>query len=100
MAAQTPEETATRRLSWIRRPRPHCRHLLTLHDAQSQTREVLQRSGQVGSDPQDAGRTWPQLGTDEYPWYRKSQVFSPEKFGDWNELMPRIGERLAAFALR
>jgi hypothetical protein len=27
-------------------------------------------------------------------------VFSPEKFGDWNELMPRIGERLAAFALR
>ncbi|HEY0283401.1 MAG TPA: flagellar protein FlbA, partial [Rhizomicrobium sp.] len=45
-----------------------------------------------------AGRTWPQLGTDEYPWYRKSHVFSPEKFGDWNELMPRIGERLAAFA--
>ena len=24
-----------------------------------------------------AGRTWPQLGTDEYPWYRKTQVFSP-----------------------
>jgi hypothetical protein len=47
-----------------------------------------------------AGRTWPQLGTDEYPWYRKSHVFSPEKFGDWNELMPRIGERLAAFASR
>jgi hypothetical protein len=47
-----------------------------------------------------AGRTWPQLGTDEYPWYRKSHVFSPEKFGDWNELIPRIGERLAAFASR
>ena len=47
-----------------------------------------------------AGRTWPQLGTDEYPWYRKSHVFSPEKFGDWNKLMPRVAERLAEFALR
>jgi hypothetical protein len=45
-----------------------------------------------------AGRTWPQLGTDEYPWYRKSHVFSPEKFGDWGELMPQVAERLAAFA--
>ena len=45
-----------------------------------------------------AGRTWPQLGTDEYPWYRKTRVFSPEKFGDWNALIPRIGEALAEFA--
>ena len=30
-----------------------------------------------------AGRTWPQLGTDEYPWYAKTRVLSPEKFGDW-----------------
>jgi tetratricopeptide (TPR) repeat protein len=45
-----------------------------------------------------AGRTWPQLGTDEYPWYRKSKVFSPEKFGDWNDLIPRVGEALAEFA--
>jgi tetratricopeptide (TPR) repeat protein len=45
-----------------------------------------------------AGRTWPQLGTDEYPWYRKSTVFSPVKFGDWNELIPRVGEALAEFA--
>jgi len=43
-----------------------------------------------------AGRTWPQLGTDEYPWYRKTKVFSPAKFGDWNELIPRVGEALAA----
>ena len=43
-----------------------------------------------------AGRTWPQLGTDEYPWYRKTNVFSPAKFGDWNELIPRVGEALAA----
>ena len=45
-----------------------------------------------------AGRTWPQLGTDEFPWYRKTRVLSPDKFGDWNELMPRVAEHLAAFA--
>lgn len=45
-----------------------------------------------------AGRTWPQLGTDEYPWYRKSKVFSPIKFGDWDEVIPRVGEALAEFA--
>ena len=45
-----------------------------------------------------AGRTWPQLGTDEYPWYAKSRVMSPEKFGDWASLMPDVSARLAAFA--
>jgi len=45
-----------------------------------------------------AGRTWPQLGTDEYPWYRKTTVFSPEKFGAWEDLIPRVGEALAEFA--
>jgi hypothetical protein len=44
-----------------------------------------------------AGRTWPQLGTDEFPWYRKSRVFSPEKFADWTQLMPQVGSALAAF---
>jgi tetratricopeptide (TPR) repeat protein len=44
-----------------------------------------------------AGRTWPQLGTDEYPWYRASRVFSPESFGDWTALIPRVGEALTAF---
>jgi len=47
-----------------------------------------------------AGRTWPQLGTDEYPWYRKSHVYSPAKFGDWNELMPKVALELTAFARR
>jgi tetratricopeptide (TPR) repeat protein/ADP-heptose:LPS heptosyltransferase len=42
-----------------------------------------------------AGRTWPQLGTDEYPWYRKTHVFSPEKFGDWTALMPEVAAALA-----
>ena len=44
-----------------------------------------------------AGRTWPQLGTDSYPWYRASRVFAPGNFGDWNALMPQIGAALAQF---
>jgi len=45
-----------------------------------------------------AGRTWPQLGTDEYPWYAKTRVFSPKRFGDWAELMPAVGAELEKFA--
>ena len=44
-----------------------------------------------------AGRTWPQLGTDKYPWYARSRVFAPENFGDWNALMPQVGAALSAF---
>jgi hypothetical protein len=43
---------------------------------------------------------WPQLGPDEYPWYRKSQVYSPKEFGDWNALMPEVASELAAFVAR
>jgi hypothetical protein len=45
-----------------------------------------------------AGRTWPQLGTGEYPWYADTCVLSPENFGDWASLMPRVSAKLAAFA--
>ncbi len=41
-----------------------------------------------------AGRTWPQLGTGYFPWYRESRVFCPEKFGDWNTVIPRVAEAL------
>lgn len=47
-----------------------------------------------------AGRTWPQLGTDHYPWYRAAPVFSPENFGDWTSLMPKVSEKLARYAKR
>jgi Flp pilus assembly protein TadD len=47
-----------------------------------------------------AGRTWPQLGTDRFPWYAKTRVFSPEKFGDWKTLMPQLAGELEAFARR
>ena len=59
-------------------------------------------AGAVGTETWfiTAGRTWPQLGTDEYPWYRAGYVFSPEKFGDWNSLMPRVAQSLGEFAER
>lgn len=44
-----------------------------------------------------AGRTWPQLGTARYPWYANTRVLSPEKFGDWDRLMPDVAAKLAAF---
>ena len=45
-----------------------------------------------------AGRTWPQMGTAEYPWYAKTRVFWPEKFGDWNALMPEVSDELEVWA--
>jgi tetratricopeptide (TPR) repeat protein len=45
-----------------------------------------------------AGRTWPQLGTEEYPWYAKTRVLSPKKFADWNTLMPDVADELEVFA--
>lgn len=46
-----------------------------------------------------AGRVWPQLGTDRYPWYARTRVFRPERFADWNEAMAKaaaaLKERLA-----
>ncbi len=45
-----------------------------------------------------AGRVWPQLGTEEYPWYASSRVFFPSKFGEWSEVMPQVANALQAFA--
>lgn len=45
-----------------------------------------------------AGRTWPQLGTDHFPWYRAAPVFSPEKFADWPALLAQVGDELHRFA--
>jgi tetratricopeptide (TPR) repeat protein len=44
------------------------------------------------------GLGWPQLSTAEYPWYPNTRVFWPEKFGDWDAVMPRFSAELAAFA--
>jgi hypothetical protein len=45
-----------------------------------------------------AGRTWPQLGTEEYPWYARTRVLSPRKFGDWATLMPDVADELEVWA--
>ncbi|BCW88130.1 hypothetical protein sos41_12680 [Alphaproteobacteria bacterium SO-S41] len=42
-----------------------------------------------------AGPVWPQLGTDHYPWYRASHVYSPAAFGDWSGIIPRVAADLA-----
>jgi len=47
-----------------------------------------------------AGRVWPQLGTDHYPWYADTRVLTPEKFGDWPALMTRFADEIEAFAAR
>jgi hypothetical protein len=56
-------------------------------------------SGSVGTETWflTAGRTWPQLGTEEFPWYRATKVLSPRKFADWASLMPEVSQRLAEF---
>jgi tetratricopeptide (TPR) repeat protein len=57
-------------------------------------------AGSVGTETWflTAGRTWPQLGTEEFPWYAKTRVLSPEKFGDWEALMPKVADALTEFA--
>lgn len=57
-------------------------------------------AGSVGTEVWflTAGIVWPQLGTDHYPWYRASKVFSPQAFGDWPALMPQVAGALAARA--
>jgi tetratricopeptide (TPR) repeat protein len=45
-----------------------------------------------------AQRTWPQLGTAEYPWYARTRVFWPQTFGDWAGLMPEISDELEVWA--
>lgn len=47
-----------------------------------------------------AGLGWPQLATDEYPWYARTRVFWPEKCGDWDDVMPRFAGALADFAAK
>jgi tetratricopeptide (TPR) repeat protein len=57
-------------------------------------------AGAVGTETWflTAGRTWPQLGTSEFPWYAKTRVLSPDLFGNWEALMPKVADALSAFA--
>ena len=41
---------------------------------------------------------WPQLGTDEYPWYPKTRTFVSKRFADWPDATARIADALKKFA--
>lgn len=43
-----------------------------------------------------AGRVWPMLGTDHYPWYPRTRVFWPARFGDWPDVMRQVRAALDA----
>jgi hypothetical protein len=45
-----------------------------------------------------AGRVWPQLGTDHYPWYANTRVLTPKKFGDWPALIVELAGEIDRFA--
>lgn len=42
---------------------------------------------------------WPQLGADEYPWYRKTSIFAPKPvgFAEWDAVLGQAGAALADF---
>lgn len=37
---------------------------------------------------------WTQLGTDRYPWYPQTRVFTPSSYADWDEVMNQMSEAL------
>lgn len=37
---------------------------------------------------------WTQLGTDHYPWYPQTRVFTPTSYADWDEVMTQMAEAL------
>jgi tetratricopeptide (TPR) repeat protein len=41
---------------------------------------------------------WPKLGTDRYPWYPATRVFSTEAFGHWDGVMEQIAAALGQLA--
>jgi tetratricopeptide (TPR) repeat protein len=47
-----------------------------------------------------AGKGWPQLGTDHYPWHPNTRAFWPDKCADWSAVMPRLAQSVADFAAR
>ena len=38
---------------------------------------------------------WPRLGTNRYPWYPATRVFSTKAFGQWDDVMAEIAAALA-----
>ena len=40
------------------------------------------------------GRTWTALGTNQFPWHPRTQIFRQQRLGDWEELFNRIATAL------
>lgn len=45
-----------------------------------------------------ASNGWPQFGTDHYPWYPKTRVFTAPSFADWPAIMDQVTAALAGRA--
>lgn len=45
-----------------------------------------------------AGRVWPMLGSEDFPWYPKNRTFKPEEFRDFEEVMARTGAALGEYS--
>lgn len=61
---------------------------------------VAATSGSVGVETWFLANSngWPQLGTDEYPWYRRTRVFKPQVPFVWDEAIAKLGEALRDYA--
>lgn len=59
---------------------------------------AAQIAGSVGTEVWfvATGEFWPQLGTDHVPWYPRTRVFTPEKFGDFATALRDAATALAA----
>ncbi len=42
--------------------------------------------------------SWPQLGTDHYPWYPRTSVFKPEKPFDWPQIIAGVADALRDYS--
>jgi len=42
-----------------------------------------------------APKVWTKLGSDRYPWYPQTRVFSPADFSDWNPVMADVAAALS-----
>ncbi len=40
------------------------------------------------------GRSWPQLGTDRYPWYPRTKVITAPGFGDWPTILNGMSDAI------
>ena len=47
-----------------------------------------------------APAAWTRLGTDSYPWYPQTKVFSPGVSGDWDPVMAEVGEKLGSLVAK